>query len=85
MAVKGRGVAEDGVDAGGWGHAGAFVGEGGEFGAGASAFLLAFSLHGTGRKNHRSLYEKEEVHLGGRVYIGCGSEGRFSCDKKREE
>lgn len=36
VAVKGRGVAEDGVYAGGWGHALAFVGEGGEFGAVAS-------------------------------------------------
>lgn len=36
VAVKGRGVSEDGVDAGGWGHALAFVGEGGEFGAATS-------------------------------------------------
>lgn len=36
VAVEGRGVAEDGVYAGGGGHAFAFVGEGGEFGAAAS-------------------------------------------------
>lgn len=38
MAIKGRGVAEDGVEAGGWGHALAFVGKGGEFGAATSGF-----------------------------------------------
>lgn len=40
VPVKGRRVAEDGIDAGGWGHAGAFVGEGGESGAVASVVFF---------------------------------------------
>lgn len=41
MTVKRRGVAEDGVDAGGWGHALAFVSEGGEFGAATSVSIIS--------------------------------------------